>query len=801
MSNVTSAIPAFVGGVSQQSPAMRLLTQGELMTNCHATIADGLMQKPNTDLVKILGSITGATGYKVHKIDRDIDEKYIAVFTSDATDPIHVFDLDGVEKTVRYGYYDDDDVFQVDATKKQYLSSGGITDAKKQIKAVSIADYTIVVNTMKTIAAETTTTSAKEDASFVSFHGIHKGTYTITFRWEEAGVPFSENVPVTVAYNDGAYTYSLTSLIQYFIDNNPDAGALTLTVEDKILKIVGGGAYDANTMYVDTEDPFGDHDMKAINECTVNGFADLPAKMPNDVIIKVGGDRDDNQDDYYMQYIFDTKTWYETLGWEIEYELDVDTMPYRLIRSSAGVFDFCPIKWEDRTVGDGSTNAMPSFVDYTISNAIFAKNRLWFLSNENTVGSKAGDYFNYFSSTVMDVIDDDPIDIAGTGQQVTKIRSGVGFDKGILMISDEEQFALTSGNQLLTPKSVAIDSTTAYTADPYATPIKLGSDVYFASPKGSYMSIRDYTIMPDSLMQNAYDITSHVPKYIPKSGDINMVGCNALDMLFVWSGADASTLYVHQFLFDGNKKAQTAWYKWEYTDDIYGMVIFGTVMYLVFYDATNDFTLQKINLESVPYDSDQDIRYHMDVLQKLDNGVFNDPDTTFALDFDVGDGSGFTVVDGTTNAEVTTGFTLANQVLTFATDDMSAETYFVGRDYTATFQFSEWYIRDQKGVSLIAGDLTIRNITLSFLNTGYFRLEITPFNRNTSTETVNEAMSGIRIDESVIGEITLLSGEETLMIMANSRRTVIQLISDSYLPMQIQTGAWHGTFVHKGQIM
>ncbi len=800
MGNISAAIPAFIGGVSQQSPAMRLLTQGELMENCHATIADGLMQKPNTDLVKVLGAITGATGYAIHKIDRDIDEKYIVVFTTDATDPVKVFDLDGTAQTVRYGYYDDDDVFQVDANKKDYLTSGGITDAKKQIKAVSIADYTIVVNTMKTCAAEAATTAAQADVSYVSFHGVHKGSYNITVRWEESGVPQTENYSHGVSYNKGAYTNSLSSLVQAFVDNNPDTDALTITTEDKVLKIVGKGAYDANTLFVDTEDPFGDHDMKAINQCVVNGIDDLPAQMPDDVTIKVGGNPDENQDDYYMRYDFDTKIWNEWIGWEIEYELDADTLPHRLIRSSAGVFDFCPIKWEDRTVGDDDSNSMPSFIDYKISNAIFAKNRLFFLSDQNVISSKAGDYFNYFSSTVLDIIDDDPIDVAGTGQQVTKMRSGVGFEKGILMLSDEEQFALTSGAQLMTPKTVAIDSTTAYTCDPYAQPIKLGADVYFASPKGSFVSIRDYTIMPDSLMQNAYDITSHIPRYIPKDGDIEMAGCNALDMLFVWSGADASTLYVHQFLWDGNKKVQSAWYKWLYEDDIYGMVVFGTVMYLVQYDATNDFSLHKINLEKIPYDTDQEIRYHMDTLQKLDNGSFDDPDTTFALDYDVGDGTGFTVVDGTTNAEVTTGFTLANQVLTFADADMSAETYFVGRDYTATFQFSEWYMRDNKGSALIAGDLAIRNITLSFLDTGYFRIETTAFNRETSTETVSEVMSGIRIDESVIGEITLLSGEETLLVMAASRRTVIQLISDSYLPMQIQTGAWGGTFVHKGQI-
>jgi len=799
--NITATIPSFIGGVSQQSPALRLKSQCDALDNGHATVGDGLMQRPNCDLVKVIGSITATTGMKVHKIYRDVSEKYIAVFTTDATNPIRVFTLDGTEiSSVRYGYYDSSDVFHADSTKKQYLSSGGITDAKNQIKAVSIADYTIVVNTMKTTAMETDTTAVQTDVAFAHFKGCHKGSYKITYKYDVSGSPVTYTTTVTVSYVDSVLNKDTDMVCDEFYNNNPNPSHLTLHSQNNILRILPTETVDDGTLRIICQDPYGGQDLKPINYCEVDDVSKLPPSLPSDYVFKVGGDDDIAQDDYYMKFWYDEQTWKEDVGFGVTYKLDPDTMPHRLMRTGVDEFTFATINWEDRLVGDDDTNPVPSFIGSTISNAAFVKNRLWFLSGENSISSKAGDYFNLFASTVMDVLDDDPIDVAAAGEQVIKFRSGKGFDGGLFLISDEEQFALTSGEQLLTPKSVAIDSTTAYTADPYCDPVKLGSDIYFVSPKGSYLSVREYTIMPDTLMKNAYDVTAHVPKYIPE-GDAIMCGCNLLDMLFVHTSGDTDAIFVHKFLWDGDKKVQQAWYRWTFADEVKGMVTFGTVLYILFYNATDGYILESMNLENIETDS-QDFRYHLDHLKAYDNGVFGDPDTTFDLDVDVGaDGTGWTVIDASDNSEVTSGFTLVNTTLTFADTDVSANTYYVGRDYELRMRFSQWYMRDGEGNALIAGNLVTRNLVLSFKDTGYFVIEVTPFNRDTNSETFSETYSGVKVGESELGAITLLTGEEEFPIIADSRRTIIELVSDSYLPVAIQLGAWFGSFVSKGRIV
>jgi hypothetical protein len=40
------------------------------------------------------------------------------------------------------------------------------------------------------------------------------------------------------------------------------------------------------------------------------------------------------------------------------------------------------------------------------------KNRIVFTSRQNVICSQAGDYFNFFASTVITIVDSDPIDLS-----------------------------------------------------------------------------------------------------------------------------------------------------------------------------------------------------------------------------------------------------------------------------------------------------------------------------------------------------------------------------------------------------
>lgn len=792
------SLPGFFGGVSQQSPVMRLDTQCDIGENIHATIAEGLMQRPNADFVKLLGAISAPTGIKVHKIARDINERYIVLFTTDATNPIKVYDLYGVAQTVRYGRLDADLNFTLDYSVRGYLTSGGITSAPLQIKLVSVVDYTIVVNTQKTCQASASLTPSQTEAAYVWFKNRHDGTYTITLKWESGIFPQT----ATWEYTSTGLETNTIELADWFRTNAPAAvtNLFDVSQRNNVLgfKVKAGANVVAGSVSIETSDPYGGIDLSPIVNYEVRSLDKLPPHMPETLKLKVHGDKEDAQDDYWFEYDSVKRVYTETVGSGVKYKFDEATLPHRLARTAAGEFTFAPILWEERAVGDNDTAPMPAFVGQKINNTMFHKNRLWFFSKENSIGSVSGDYFNFFPGTVLEVLDSDPIDLAASSEQVTNLRAAKGFDKGMVLIGDEEQFVLTAGDQPFTPKTVSLDNSTAYTADPYCDPVKLGPDVFFVSPKGTYLSLREYTIMPDTMVQDAHNTTSHVPNYIPV-GNSQLTGCNLMDMLFLHTSAMPKSLYVYKFLWDGNEKVQQAWYRWTFADTIIGTAVFVSTLYILFYNATTGYRLEKVVLENIPYPG-QAFRYYQDSQMKVTGGVYGGVNTVFTLPLSTGDGVGWSVIDAADSSRLTAGFTLSGTTLTI-TGNASGKTYFVGRDYTTQFRLSEFYPKDNQGRAMIAGNTTLKTLTLSFINTGYFKVVVTPYQRDAVTEEIVEEMTGVKVGESVIGAVTLLSGEETVVIGADSKMTKVDIMSDSYLPFAIQMGAWEVQFNIKGNVI
>jgi hypothetical protein len=125
------AIPNLIQGVSQQPDSQRDPSQGEIQINGMSSIAEGLRKRDGTNTLAKVSDAPFGDAY-FHSLLRDDNEEYLAVITKTA---IKVFDLAGNEKTVSapdgYGY----------------LST--ITDARSQVRATTIADYTWILNTLK----------------------------------------------------------------------------------------------------------------------------------------------------------------------------------------------------------------------------------------------------------------------------------------------------------------------------------------------------------------------------------------------------------------------------------------------------------------------------------------------------------------------------------------------------------------------------------------------------------------------------------------------------------------------------
>lgn len=140
MGLINQDIKNLVSGVSQQPPILRHPEQLEEQLNGYSSEAGGLQKRPPSILVANLGrKINDSAKPLVHFIDRDVNEKYIVLFTGSG---IAIYDMQGNRKTVN---------FASDTNPYIYTQS-----PRYNLKAITIADYTFICNTLqKTKMADT----------------------------------------------------------------------------------------------------------------------------------------------------------------------------------------------------------------------------------------------------------------------------------------------------------------------------------------------------------------------------------------------------------------------------------------------------------------------------------------------------------------------------------------------------------------------------------------------------------------------------------------------------------------------
>ena len=160
---ISRNISNLIGGVSQQPEVLRLENQASVQSNGFSGVVEGLKKRPPTNYVaKITGS--SLSNAYIHTINRDTSERYIVTITSGA---ISVYDIDGTAKTV---------VAQTNATN--YLTS---SSPRTEFKCLTVNDYTYIINTNKTVAMDSATSTGKvEQAIYQVTQGIDSTKYSIT---------------------------------------------------------------------------------------------------------------------------------------------------------------------------------------------------------------------------------------------------------------------------------------------------------------------------------------------------------------------------------------------------------------------------------------------------------------------------------------------------------------------------------------------------------------------------------------------------------------------------------------------
>jgi hypothetical protein len=544
--------------------------------------------------------------------------------------------------------------------------------------------------------------------------------------------------------------------------------------------------------------------VTALMDTTTSGAASLGSKQKfselpttgnvTGHIWKIEGDDTQRFDDYYVRYDA-TGVWVETIAPSQETIIDKTTMPYTLVRNSNGTFTFSYQVWNDRLVGSSISNKSPSFIGQKIQGIFFHRNRLGFHAGESIVMSRAGLYFNFWSKTTTAVLDDDPVDIQVSHTKVSILRHVIPFDKTLLLFSDQTQFQLTA-TESLTPKTVSTEVVTEFESTKECSPVGLGNSVYFASDKGTASSIREYFVDETTITNDAADVTAHAPSYIPPNL-YQLEASSTEDLVVALSTSVRNTIYIYKVYWNGQEKAQSSWgrYLFNETDTVLHVGFINSTLYAVIQRADGIY-LEKTNLQEGFKDTGFTHQILLDRQVTL-TGAYNSVTnvTTWTLPYaDAGD---FSVIRGSGWSSAAGGIVSSTHSISSSTieavGNFSTYPCIIGRKYDLRYRFSEQSVRDTKGIAIQSANFVIKNMSVAYSNSGFFKIEVTPRARGTYTY---KFTGGILGDLSAtIGKVSISSGSFKFPVRTKSLGATIDIVSDSHLPCILQSAEWVGEFV------
>ncbi|NBP56835.1 hypothetical protein EBU71_09975 [bacterium] len=214
-------------------------------------------------------------------------------------------------------------------------------------------------------------------------------------------------------------------------------------------------------------------------------------------------------------------------------------------------------------------------------------------------------------------MDADPIDVATTASKVSYLNFAIPYNDKLLLFSDQTQFKLSSGD-ILSSKTISVSQTTEYENSIICGPVASGRNIYFPFSRGEHSGIQEYFVSNENLQYSAIDITSAISKYI--SGDVLKIATSENEeVLALISDGFKTGVYVYKYLFQGDQKLQSAWFKFDFGPDaeVLNVEFINTDLYLLI-RRNNTF----VNIETIYFQAGLKDSY-ADFITCLDRRVYS----------------------------------------------------------------------------------------------------------------------------------------------------------------------------------
>lgn len=753
---LTIPIPSLNGGVSTQPEPLRLIQQANRSDNTIGTVIEGLRVRPPSEFVGPLGSFPSGSS-KMHAIHYD-DGDYLICATNqglvvyDAADPSNPKTLRNTSGSL------------ASSSDLAYLAT---SDPARDLRFLTLNDYTLILNRTVTPAASSGIYAPVDglgqvnvvSGSYSKYYIVkvsHSGGDECEVRFEtysSDGTPpggGTKNVPAAehtvktdvIAAEIGSFLETGTStsgvvggsIISGLPGGLPSA-RWTISVYGSSIGIT---RKDGTAFKIEVRESSGGTSLTATYQ-TVQLFSDLPGIAQVGLQVKVAGDPENTGVGYWVKWVSSTGetsgwsegSWEETVGPGVPWGLDMNTMPHALIRQANGEWQFTPLDgvsyfvaateytvptWEYQVAGDAETNTAPAFIGKPILAMVFHESRLGLMTRDTLSLSETRNPFNFFRTTVLDVLDSDRIEIKLEGRSDTLVDiCPLGAD--LVLFSTQIQYVVRAEGAWA-PNSVSLVSSGRFDAAPVVAPIQVRDGVLVPSDLGVRGSVKELRLTGDARpLFQAQTLTSSAEKYL---APITVMATTPMLNLVAFLTTDPYVVYAYTFYFQNQDKVQQAWQRWVFEQDVKFIWFVDTEMWLVTSDGTS-FEVRKMRLQPGADDDGYPL-VHLDRRFQADPTTMVASGSTTTITLPYAATSDLRVIEAQTGKECRvvsySGISLV------VSGDKASQVIWVGLPFSWRHDLSRVYASDRNNNVIVDGTMRLDYGVVNYSEAGVFDVHV-----------------------------------------------------------------------------
>ena len=555
----------------------------------------------------------------------------------------------------------------------------------------------------------------------------------------------------------------------------------------------------------------------------VQDVADLPKQCKHGYVVLVRNSAND-EDDYYLKFLANNGlsgegVWEECAEPGRKISFNKGTMPLQLVRTSYTGFTLSQVNYEDCPVGAEATAPEPSFISSIsgtryINKMIFFRNRLVFLSDENVIMSRPGDFFHFWPKSAIAASAEDPIDLSCSSEYPATVFDGIQVNTGLVLFTRNQQFMLTTDSDVLSPLTAKINALSTYNFNVKTNPISLGTTIAFLDNAGKFTRMFEMASVLREGEPVILEQSKVISRLFPK--DINLIANSRENSFIVFAEKNGTSLYGFRYFTSGEKRIMQSWITWELSGNIQHLCMLDDAIYAVVrsngVDVMQKFNLKlsgestesvtegyntyKVYLDNIKSVTTTANSYNADTnLTELTrpNG-FTSSKLLAVYDIDAGDEIGQYLgkkPDGTSAVTISNDGT---KVL--IEGDWSGQTFLLGYLYDMEIEFPKFYVTQQAGdrfISDVQSNLIVHRVKFNFGPLGTYNTTL----KRTGKPDYNETFESTFADSYVEGELAIADEQEvTLPVYERNKNYTLTLKSSHPTPATLFSLAWEGDYTN-----